>query len=394
MIEWAMLFTLGFVAASIIALIAMNSVRKRTERLTIQRVQATTPLSMTEIRADKDQMRAEFAMATRRLELNLDNLRERASGQLQEIADKNEQIKNLTHQLDGENDNHTELTAEKETIEDELSELRHELREMREESVSLAASYQKLVEDNNHVSSENSALSSENESFRTENAILKQKHKDELSEKNKIQTQLTEIKDGLNEAAAKHEKQLYQLERKDSLIEKAESVSNLLRSQIADLEEQISNKINGNNTQNISEKKALAAEKAMREVAVNLSTIEQDKTILEHENTRLKKEILDLKKELQEKSQQLSSLDHMRSEDWEEDRLSSSLLRERINDMAAEITAMTAVLDDEDGKIRTQFSQICDTQSELNIENGADESQSGLSIRMRSLQKLVDEQKV
>jgi len=393
MIEWAMLFTLGFVTASIIAFIAMNSVRKRTERLTIQRVQATTPLSMAEIKADKDQMRAEFAMATRRLEMNLDNLRERASDQLQEIADKNEKIKNLTYKLDGENEAQSELSVAKETIEVELSELRHELRQMREESVNLSTNYQKLVEDNNRVSSENSALSSENESFRSEVAFLKQKHKEELNEKDKIHKQFAETKNELKDIIAKNEKQLYQLKRKDSLIVKAENASNLLRAQIADLEEQISNKINGTSKESVSEKKALVAEKTVRELTVNLSNLEQDKAILESENVTLKQEVLDLKQEAQEKQELLSSLDHMRTEDWEEDRLSASLLRERINDMAAEITAMTASLDDKGGKIRTQFSQICDIDSLDKIENPTDEPVSGLSNRMRSLQKLVDEQK-
>ncbi len=45
-------------------------VHNRAVRLTTKRLEAATPLSMAEIQADKDQLRAEFAMAARRLEMN------------------------------------------------------------------------------------------------------------------------------------------------------------------------------------------------------------------------------------------------------------------------------------------------------------------------------------
>ena len=45
------------------------SSQSRAVRLTMKRLEAATPLSMAEIQADKDQLRAEFAMSTRRLEM-------------------------------------------------------------------------------------------------------------------------------------------------------------------------------------------------------------------------------------------------------------------------------------------------------------------------------------
>ena len=72
MIEPIMYFGLGFLAATLLALIIMPFVHGRAERLTTRRLEAAIPVSMAEIQADKDQLRAEFAMSTRRLEMSVD----------------------------------------------------------------------------------------------------------------------------------------------------------------------------------------------------------------------------------------------------------------------------------------------------------------------------------
>ena len=75
MIEQIMYFGLGFFAASLLALIIVPFVHGRAARLTMRRLDASTPLSLAEMQADKDQLRAEFAMSTRRLEMSIDQLR-------------------------------------------------------------------------------------------------------------------------------------------------------------------------------------------------------------------------------------------------------------------------------------------------------------------------------
>ncbi len=54
-------------------------VHNRAVRLTTRRLEAATPLSMAEIQADKDQLRAEFAMSARRLEMSVEQLRNKTS---------------------------------------------------------------------------------------------------------------------------------------------------------------------------------------------------------------------------------------------------------------------------------------------------------------------------
>src|SRR5215471_12862876 len=88
MIEPIMFFGLGFLAASLIGLIVIPFVHGRAVRLTVRRLEAATPVSMAEIQADKDQLRAEFAMSTRRLEMSVDQLKTKTSGQLAELGEK------------------------------------------------------------------------------------------------------------------------------------------------------------------------------------------------------------------------------------------------------------------------------------------------------------------
>src|SRR5207253_10160027 len=99
MVEPIMYFGLGFLAASLLALIIIPFVHGRAVRLTIRRLEAATPLSMAEIQADKDQLRAEFAMSTRRLEISVDQLKARTTSQLAELGKKTDAINRLKSEL-------------------------------------------------------------------------------------------------------------------------------------------------------------------------------------------------------------------------------------------------------------------------------------------------------
>lgn len=63
-----MIFALGFLAATLIALVVLPAVNARAERLAKRRVEAQFPLSIAELNAEKDHLRAEFAVLQRRIE--------------------------------------------------------------------------------------------------------------------------------------------------------------------------------------------------------------------------------------------------------------------------------------------------------------------------------------
>ncbi len=84
MIETLLLVALGFAAASLLALLIAPASWRRAVRLTTRRLEATMPISVADINADKDLIRAESAVEMRRLELELEKARERAARHLME----------------------------------------------------------------------------------------------------------------------------------------------------------------------------------------------------------------------------------------------------------------------------------------------------------------------
>ena len=95
MIEPIMFFGLGFLVASLLGLVIVPFVHGRAVRLTVRRLEAATPLSMAEIQADKDQLRAEFAMSTRRLEMSVEQLKGKTTSQLADLGKKSDVITRL-----------------------------------------------------------------------------------------------------------------------------------------------------------------------------------------------------------------------------------------------------------------------------------------------------------
>jgi hypothetical protein len=100
-IEAMMYFALGALASALVMLAIMPAVWRRAVRLTRKRMEAATPLTLAEFRADKDLLRAEFALATRRLETNIEQLRRRLAGQLGDKAQEREDLARLTRERDG-----------------------------------------------------------------------------------------------------------------------------------------------------------------------------------------------------------------------------------------------------------------------------------------------------
>src|SRR2546430_17055569 len=99
MIEPIMFVGIGFLVAGLLVIGVIPLVPARAVRLTQRRIEALTPLSMAEIQADKDQLRAEFAMSTRRLEMSVEQMKAKTSSQLAEIGKKSEAIGRLKLEL-------------------------------------------------------------------------------------------------------------------------------------------------------------------------------------------------------------------------------------------------------------------------------------------------------
>src|SRR6266699_1814596 len=99
MIEPIMFIGIGFLVAGLLVIGFIPMVHARAVRLTRRRLEALTPISMAEIHADKDQLRAEFAMSTRRLEMSVEQMKAKTSSQLAELGKKSDAIGRLKLEL-------------------------------------------------------------------------------------------------------------------------------------------------------------------------------------------------------------------------------------------------------------------------------------------------------
>jgi chromosome segregation ATPase len=71
LVQSFLIFALGFLAAAFAAVAVAPAIWQRAVVLTRKRIEASVPLTRNELQADKDQQRAEFAMALRKLEMGL-----------------------------------------------------------------------------------------------------------------------------------------------------------------------------------------------------------------------------------------------------------------------------------------------------------------------------------
>ena len=127
MIEPAMYLGIGFLLASLLGLVFIPLVHARAVRLTMRRMEAATPLSMAEIQADKDQLRAEFAMSTRRLEMNVEQLKAKGTSQLAELGKKNDAINRLKVELGEKAATIFALEAREKALKDQMKATEDEL---------------------------------------------------------------------------------------------------------------------------------------------------------------------------------------------------------------------------------------------------------------------------
>jgi hypothetical protein len=98
-LEYLMFGGIGFCLAWLTALMVLPAVHNRAIRLAHQRYD-DLPLSMKEIRAEKDTIRAGFAAATRELEIRLEKLREKTVAHATDAAKKNRLIERLKQEIE------------------------------------------------------------------------------------------------------------------------------------------------------------------------------------------------------------------------------------------------------------------------------------------------------
>lgn len=136
MIQTLLFFGLGFLTATFIGLLIAPALRRRTERLTTRRIEARLPLTRDEIQADKDRIRAEAAINQRKIEIELNAARARVAEQLVELDRHRQGLEAKDGDLSGRNDRISALEAEIEALKASVAEREEKVAHLEDRLVS------------------------------------------------------------------------------------------------------------------------------------------------------------------------------------------------------------------------------------------------------------------
>jgi len=328
-IENIMYFVLGLLSAGLVALIVMPAVWKRAVRLTKKRIEAATPITMAEFRADKDQLRAEFALSTRRLEMNVEALRRRLADQLRDINRKKSELGGIK----GERDSHHQIVRE---LEEREAELRRRILELEKDGVDLA---QRLRMRDREFVDKVGQLEAARETIRgnaprgfdVDGKTLSGDYNtdvDELLQKLEIERKRAAFLETQNRTL------IAQLESSDRRSVEAAAAAAQLREKLArddDAETDASNDL-------------IAAEARIADAESRVNALLEETTKVvedgEQKQNQLLAEKLSLEDELETLRTKVMTVEATVMADWDTDRIEQSHLRERLNDIASDVSRL------------------------------------------------------
>ncbi len=367
MIEPVMYFGIGFFVAALLGLLFVPLVHNRAVRLTMRRLEAATPLSVAEIRADKDQLRAEFAMSTRRLELSVEQMKAKTTNQLAELGKKADAINHLKKELGEKTATIFALESRDKALRDQLrateQEFEHKSSALREAERTLSdkqADLAKLVAelgersimaDSQRV--ELAALRTQVEAMKvsvtdyeravrvTEERLARERSEAEAATaiSNEVRGKLDEFATrtaGLERELLVHTTEAEVFGRRVQELEgrlgdqgrqlaEREFEVGRLRSDV-EAAAKVENELRGE-LEHASRRSSGAADKLRSDVG----QLEAQLGAAVDERDKLQREIANMKRETETS--------------WATERVENAMLRERINDVAAEVARLTAVLE-------------------------------------------------
>ena len=420
MIESVMYFGIGFLVAALLGLLFVPLVHNRAVRLTMKRLEASTPLSIAEIRADKDQLRAEFAMTTRRLEMSVDKLKAKTTTQLAELGKKTDAINQLKKELGEKTAAIFALETRDRTLRDQLRATEEEfqikssaLREAERQLADKEAELTKLLGDLGERSlladsqrTEISALHAQAEALKTsvtdyERAVAETEHRltRERADAEAAGRELAEARARLGDLGTR----VHELERQ-LFVQQTEA--EVLNRRVQELETRL-----GEQGRMLAERdyqvdrmrsELDAARKAEADLRSELAASgSRSNTAVD----RFRAEVAQLEAQLaaaiDERNKLQRDIGMMKRDTestWATERVENALLRERINDVAAEVARLTAALEGPGSPIESMLveaaSQTRTSSATINAhepnaaQNGdtAADNKNTLADRIRALQ--------
>src|SRR5262249_26922643 len=414
MLEPIMYIGIGFLVAGLLVIGVIPLVHARAVRLTMRRLEALTPLSMAEIQADKDQLRAEFAMSTRRLEMSVEQMKAKTTSQLAEIGKKSEAVGRLKLELSEKNAALLGLEAKEKQLNDDVERLQADLaakeRGLEEAERALAGMQAEVtqVTANFHESSVTSdsqrvelvamraqteALRGQIESYEKEARDLRERLGTKTAEGESLSHQLAEERskaDHLGNRVGQVDRQLLaQTTESEGLARRVQELS-------ARLEEQARFVAERDFAADRLRNEAATAQRTEADIRAELAEVDRRHRLatetIKADKVKVEEQLKQSQAEGSNLQREIAALKREAENAWASERMENAVLRERINDVAAEVARLTAMLEGQDSPIaaildggRTEGAPAA-ANGVPSIAPPGPESKGTLADRIRALQ--------
>lgn len=412
MIEPIMYLAIGFLVSMLFGLMIMPLVHNRAVRLTTRRLEAATPLSMAEIQADKDQLRAEFAMSARRLEMSVDQLKNKTTSQLAELGKKADAINRMKLELGEKNATIFSLEAREKAMKEQLRATEEEFTAKTE---SLRDAEQALKEKQNELVKLNAELSSRSmmaESRQVELVAVRAQIDELKGRVGDAEKEFSATRSRLEQERGESEKATRELAEARSRVENLSlRVTDLDRQLIVQVKEaeMLSNRVNDLEQRLATQGKLLAerdfennqlrqakeaAERAAKELRDEITltnsgtwpALEKLKT----EKAAVEEQLRVARDERAKLQRDINAIQQQAENSWATERMENALLRERINDIAAEVAKLAMQLEGPNSPIEamlaTEPAKTARPANGATANSGVPDSGGTLAERIRALQ--------
>ena len=413
MIEPIMYLAIGFLVSMLFGLMIVPLVHNRAVRLTTRRLEAATPLSMAEIQADKDQLRAEFAMSARRLEMNVEQLKNKTTSQLAELGKKSDAINRMKIELGEKNATIFSLEAREKAVKEQLRATEEEfaaktelLRNAEQALTDKRAELDKINHELNDRSMTADSRQVELVAVRTQIEELKGRVGDAEKEFSTTQARLAQER-------ADSERATQELSEARSRVENlSQRVTDLDRQLIVQVKEaeMLGSRVNDLEARLATQGKLLAereyennqlrqanenTDRATRELREEIAAANGGKSPivekLRAEKAAVEEQLRVARDERAKLQRDINAIQQQAESSWATERMENALLRERINDIAAEVAKLAMQIEGPNSAIEAMLAAEPAPMTPAKPANdiaGAPVSEGGgtLAERIRALQ--------
>jgi len=361
MVEPIMYFAIGFLVSTLLGLAIVPLVHNRAVRLTTKRLEAATPLSMAEIQADKDQLRAEFAMSASRLEMSVEQLKAKTTSQLAELGKKSDSINRLKFELGEKNAAIFSLEAREKAMKEQLRATEEEFSTktqlLREAEAELSDKKGELARLEHQLSERSLAADSRQAELTTVTAQIAQLQKRVGDAEQSLAVARQNLETHQSESEAATAELADARERGKSLTQRVADLdkqlllqtkeAEMLGGRANELEQRLAvqgKMLAERGFENHQLRQQMEAMQAGDQPSRALETVRAEKATLEQQLTTARDERAKMQRELQAIQQQAEA-------SWASERMENAVLRERINDIAAEVARLAMTLEGPDSPI-------------------------------------------